>query len=189
MSALVRNWWMILIRGLLAMFFGLAILSWAHVSLWRIVVLFGGYAILDGVWAIASVVRASRREPAREAWPVAAEGVASLGLGGLALMWPIVSRETVLIIAGWGIVTGALELAMALRVPDRAGRWLLITAGLFSGFLAGLILILPRADAAAVASLLGFYALAFGLVVTLAAIAFRRRHSAGRTGGSGARVA
>jgi uncharacterized membrane protein HdeD (DUF308 family) len=74
-------------------------------------------------------------------------------------------------------------------MPDRAGRWLLITAGCFSGFLAGLILILPHADAAAVASLLGIYSLAFGLVVVLAAITFRRRHSVSRPGATGASAA
>ena len=115
---------------------------------------------------------------AREAWPLTAEGIASLGIGLLALTWPFVAQGTVLIIAGWGIVTGALELVMALRVPDRAGRWLLITAACFSGFLAGLILILPHSEAGVIASLLGIYALAFGLVVALTAITFRRRHSA-----------
>jgi uncharacterized membrane protein HdeD (DUF308 family) len=180
MGPLVQNWWMMAVRGLLAMLFGVAILAWAHVSLLTVVVLFGGYAILDGLWAIAAVVRASPREPAREVWPMAAEGGASLGLGILALVWPFVSYETILVIAGWGLITGVLELALASRVPDRASRWLLATAGAFSCFLAGVVLILPHADAALVASLLGAYALAFGAVVAMAAVAFRRRHTAVR---------
>ena len=145
---------------------------------------FGGYAILDGLWAIAAVVRASPRGPTREVWPMAAEGGASLGLGILALVWPFVSYETILIIAGWGLITGVLELALASRAPDRASRWLLATAGVFSCFLAGVVLILPHADAALVASLLGAYALAFGAVVTMAALAFRRRHTAVRARGA-----
>ena len=180
MEPLVQNWWMMAVRGLLAMLFGIAILAWPHVSLLTVVVLFGGYAILDGLWAIGAVVRASPRGPTREVWPVAAEGGVSLGLGILALVWPFLSRETVLIIAGWGLFTGVLELVLALRAPDRASRWLLATAGAFSCFLAGLVLILPRADAALVACLLGVYALAFGGVVTMAAVAFRRRHTAVR---------
>jgi len=180
MGALVQNWWMMAVRGLLAMLFGIAILAWPHVSLWAVVVLFGGYAILDGLWAIAAVVRASPRGPTREVWPMAAEGGVSLGLGILALVWPFLSRQTILIIAGWGLITGVLELVLALRVPDRASRWLLATAGAFSCFLAGLVLILPHADAALVASLLGVYALAFGGVVTMTAVVFRRRHTAVR---------
>lgn len=180
MGALVQNWWMMAVRGLLAMLFGIAILAWPHASLLTVVVVFGGYAILDGLWAIAAVVRASPRGPTREVWPMAAEGGASLGLGILALVWPFVSYETVLIIAGWGLITGVLELALASRAPDRASRWLLATAGVFSCFLAGGVLILPHADAALVASLLGAYALAFGGVVTMAAVAFRRRHTAVR---------
>jgi uncharacterized membrane protein HdeD (DUF308 family) len=180
MGALVQNWWMMAVRGLLAMLFGVAILAWPRVSLLTVVVLFGGYAILDGLWAIGAVVRASPRGPTREVWPLAAEGGVSLGLGILALAWPYVSYETILVIAGWGLITGVLELALAWRVPDRPGRWLLATAGAFSCFLAGVVLILPHADAALVASRLGVYAFAFGGVVTLAALAFRRRHTAGR---------
>src|SRR5678816_3890981 len=85
--------------------------------------------------------------------------------------------QTILIIGGWGLITGVLELALAWRVPDRPSRWLLTTAGAFSCLLAGVVLILPHADAALVARLLGVYALAFGGVVTLAAVAFRRRHT------------
>ena len=177
MGTLVKNWWMMAVRGLLAMLFGIAILAWPHVSLLTVVVLFGGYAILDGLWAIAAVVRASPRGPTREVWPLAAEGGASLGLGLLALVWPFISYETILIIVGWGLITGVLELALASRAPDRASRWLMATAGVFSCFLAGVVLILPHADAALVASLLGAYALAFGAVVTMAALAFRRSHT------------
>ena len=103
MGTLVKNWWMMAVRGLLAMLFGIAILAWPHVSLLTVVVLFGGYAILDGVWAIAAVVRAAPRGPTREVWPMAAEGGASLGLGLLALVWPFISYETILIIAGWAM--------------------------------------------------------------------------------------
>jgi len=170
MGPLVQNWWMMAVRGLLAVLFGIAILAWPHASLLTVVVLFGSYAILDGLWAIAAVVRASPRGPTREVWPLAAEGGASLGLGILALVWPFVSYETILI----------LELAVASRAPDRSSRWLLATAGAFSCFLAGVVLILPHADAALVASLLGVYALAFGGVVAMAALAFRRRHTAAR---------
>lgn len=189
MTELMRNWWMVGVRGLLAMLFGLTVLSWSDPSLLTIVVLFGAYAMLDGLWAVASVVRASPRGPRRGGWLVAAEGVASLGIGALALTWPFVSRETVLLIAGWGIATGVLELATALCLADLTGRWLLGTAGGFSIFLGGLILMLPHADAARVASLLGVYALGFGLVVTLAAIAFRRRHGALPPSAAGASLA
>jgi uncharacterized membrane protein HdeD (DUF308 family) len=177
MGTLVQNWWMMAVRGLLAVLFGIAILAWSHASLLTVVVLFGGYAILDGLWAIAAVVRASPRGPTRQVWPLAAEGGASLGLGFLALVWPFISYETILIIVGWGLITGVLELALASQAPDRASCWLIATAGAFSCFLAGVVLMLPHADAALVGSLLGAYALAFGAVVTMAALAFRRRHT------------
>jgi uncharacterized membrane protein HdeD (DUF308 family) len=175
MMALIRNWWMVAIRGGLAAAFGLSILLWPRVSLWRIVVMFGIYAILDGVWAIASVAATSRR--VREAWPVAAEGIAGVVMGSLALAWPFLPSRVIYVVAAWGILTGILDIVVATRLPrTRAGHWLIGTAGAFSIFLAGVILILPHTDTAGIARALGSYALAFGVLVTLTAAAFREAH-------------
>jgi uncharacterized membrane protein HdeD (DUF308 family) len=176
MLTLIRNWWMVAIRGGLAAVFGLTVLLWPEVSLWRIVVLFGLYAILDGAWAIASVAATSGR--LHEAWPVAAEGIAGVVLGSVALAWPWLPTRVIYVVAGWGILTGVLDILVAVRLPrTRAGHWLLGTAGAFSIFLAGVILMLPHTDAARIARALGTYALAFGVLVTLTAAVFREAHA------------
>src|SRR5205814_4243800 len=89
LQALVRNWWMMAARGGLAILFGLMLFV-PDVTLSMVVVLFGAYAILDGVWAVASVMWTSRRSGG--ALAVTAEGLVSVALGVLALSWPMVPR-------------------------------------------------------------------------------------------------
>lgn len=173
LAALVHNWWMIAVRGVLAIVFGVSILVWPHVTLSIVVVLFGVYAILDGVWTMGAGMRASTR--VFDAWPVLLEGAVSVALGLLALARPSVPRQFVYILAAWGLLTGVLELVAAIRLPrGGAGHWLLGTAGLSSLFLAGLVLLLPHADDDFVMRVMATYAQVFGAVLLFAAIFFPR---------------
>ena len=182
---LVRNWWMMAIRGGLAVLFGMSILLWPNRSLSAVVLLFGAYAVLDGIWAIATATRAS--EHLLDAWPVGLEGLVSVVLGLVALVWPFISRELIYLIAAWGVVTGVLEILAALRLPsETAGHWLLGTGGVCSLSLAVFVLILPHADIGPVATTLGTYALLFGVLVFLAACRFRQGHGAMRARAAGA---
>jgi uncharacterized membrane protein HdeD (DUF308 family) len=177
MQRLARNWWVIVARGVFAAAFGVALLSWIDITLQTVVVLFAIYALLDGSWTLASAVALSSRSIGRLA--VGAEGVVSVVLGALALAWPSVPREHIELIAGWGIATGLLELIAAAALPDeRAGHWLLGTAGVSSLFLAVMLFVLPTADAARTAAVLGGYALIFGAMMAWAAVWFRGAYGA-----------
>ena len=181
MEALVRNWWMIVVRGALAAAFGLSILLPHNVTLPLIVLLFGVYAIVDGLWAIAAGLRASR--PRFAAWPVVLEGAVSVVLGLIALGRPFVSREFVYVLVSWGLFTGVLEVIAAARLPrEVAGHWFLATGAGSSLFLAVLILGLPHASLDVVATILGACAIVFGVAMLLAAVRFHCEWpAAGRT--------
>lgn len=171
-TTLVRNWWMVAIRGLLAILFGLALLLWPNVNMPIVIVLFGVYAMLDGLWALASAIRIADRRVG--SWPVAVEGLASVVLGSIALDWPFVSRQLIYVVSIWGIVTGALEIFTALRLPrETAAHWLWATGGVASLFLGGLMLMLPHADLVGVVYVIAAYVLLFGVVVLVAAMHFR----------------
>jgi uncharacterized membrane protein HdeD (DUF308 family) len=172
-ATLAKNWWMVGARGVLAILFGLALLLRPATPLNLVVALFGLYATLDGAWAIASALWVTRMSFA--AWPVLFEGLASLAVGALALGWPLVPRELVQAIAAWGLTTGVLEIIAAARLPRAgAGCWLLATGGMFSVFLAVVILILPHASRTSVVGALGVYALAFGALLLSAAVWLRK---------------
>ena len=174
LAAMLHNWRLMAARGGLAALFGASILLWPAIALPTIVVLFAAYAVADGVLGIV----AAGRGPLRllDAWPVALEGLVSVAIGVLAFVAPLrVPRDVVSALALWGIATGILELAYAARLPRTAsGYWLLMAAGVSSLFLAALLLTLPYADAAGVARVIGLYAIAFGVLVSLAAFAVAR---------------
>lgn len=172
LTTLGRNWWMIGARGVLAGLFGLVVLFCPGLSFNLLIATFGVYALLDGAWAVASALWVSRISFAM--WPVLFEGAVSLAVGFLALGWPLVPRDAVRAIAAWGLLTGILELIAAARLPRRSpGSWLLLTGGVFSLFLALLILMLPHTVEPPVARAVGVYALCFGGLLVAAAVSLR----------------
>ena len=126
-----KSWWMVALRGALALLLGVLMLGRPYWPLNLLVALFGIYALLDGTWAIVSALRVDRVRFA--GWPVLFEGLASVAVGTLALTWPLIPREIVLAIATWGLLTGVMEVIAGFRVPPLgAGRWLLVTGGVFA---------------------------------------------------------
>ena len=169
---LARSWWMLALRGVLAALVGVVMLGRPTLSLNLVVALFGGYAVLDGAWAITSALWVTRRW--LTAWPVLFEGAVSVAVGTIALTWPLVPRELVFAIATWGLLTGAMEVIVAFRIPPSgAGRWLLATGGVCSLFLAGLMLVLPHTMTPSLVSVVGAYAVVFGISLWTAARSFR----------------
>ncbi|HEU5188056.1 MAG TPA: DUF308 domain-containing protein, partial [Methylomirabilota bacterium] len=88
MERLVRDWWLMGIRGILALAFGGTVLAWPRADFGAVVFLFGCYAFLDGIVTLAAALRVSGRT--LDAWPVALEGLVSVVLGGLVFAWPVV---------------------------------------------------------------------------------------------------
>jgi len=169
----VQTWWIVAVRGGLGILMGLAVLLWPSVRLGELVALFGTYAVLDGIWAAAWAVRASRRP--LEGWPVVLEGIVSVAVGIVALGSPFESAGFVHMIATWGLVTGILEILGAVRLPcGVAAHWFLAAGGLWSIFLAVLILSLPYALTDQLVDAIGAYVLVFGILVSVAAFWLRR---------------
>ena len=172
MDHLLRYWWMMTARGVLALAFGAAVLTWPGLDLGALVVVFGCYAVVDGAWALAAALRASARS--LDAWPVGLEGIVSVLLGALAVTSPFMPAATIRLIAVWGLATGVLELVAAWQISRQsAGHWLLGTGGVSSLFLAAFLIALPHAGRVPVARALGVYASVFGVIVLAATLRFR----------------
>lgn len=179
LQPLVRNWWMMAGRGVLAVLFGAAIALWRIPVLDAVLVSFGTYAIADGILAIASVLRAAR--PRTAGRPIALEGIVSVVLGVLAFTWPIFPRRVIGLLVAWGLLTGILEIVAAMRLPrELAAHWLVGTGGASSIFLALVVLALPHAGSGRVALALAAYATVFGVVMFFASLRFRLAAPAGR---------
>jgi uncharacterized membrane protein HdeD (DUF308 family) len=173
MDMLARHWWMLAVRGGLAIGLVTALLAWPDAMLERVLLAFAMYAALDGVWTVASAIRLGRAGV--PAWPVGLEGVVSIALAAIALGWPLVPRDVVDLIGAWGVLTGVLELGWARRIVLDEVLWgLLVTAGASSVFLGGLVLVLPQAHVGMVVWAMAAYAAVFGVAILAAAWHSRR---------------
>jgi uncharacterized membrane protein HdeD (DUF308 family) len=172
LQPLVKNWWIMAGRGVLAALFGAAIALWRVPVFDAVIVSFGTYAIADGILAMAAALRTAR--PRMAGWPIALEGVVSVVFGVVALVWPFLPRGAIGVLIAWGVATGICEIVAALRLPRAlAAHWLLATGGASSIFLALLVLALPHAGSDRVALALAAYAIVFGIVILLASLRFR----------------
>ena len=172
LEPLVRNWWMMAGRGILAVLFGTVILLWRIPVFDAVIVSFGTYAIADGILAIASAIRAAHLRTA--SWAIALEGIVSVALGALAFTVPFFPNRLIAVLVAWGLLTGTFEIVAALRLPRTfAAHWLLVTGGASSIFLALVVLALLRTASDRVALGLAVYAIVFGIAILLAALRFR----------------
>lgn len=174
LSMLSLNWWSLVLRGVVAILFGLLALVWPGIGLTVLIALFGAYALVDGIFAIVAAL--SRAGRLMNAWPLLLEGVLGVIVGVLTFVWP---RETALvllyIIAAWAILTGGAEIVQAVRLRQEIrGEWLLILSGALSVLFGLLLFIQPGAGALAVIFIIAFYAIFFGTL--LISLGLRLRH-------------
>jgi uncharacterized membrane protein HdeD (DUF308 family) len=180
-DVLARNWWLVALRGVAALVFGLLTLFNPAVTLAALILLFGAYALADGVFTVIAALASHRGEPRWVALLVG--GILSIVLGVLTFLMPGVTAVVLLyFIAAWAIVTGVSEIATAIRLRKViTGEWLLVLAGVLSVAFGLALVLYPAAGALAVTLWIGAYATALGVV--LLALAFRLR-SWGRTHGA-----
>jgi uncharacterized membrane protein HdeD (DUF308 family) len=173
MSALLaRNWWAVLLRGLIAVAIGILTLWMPAVSLASLVLVFAAYMLADGILGIIAAVRAAGRYE-RWGWLVL-EGLLDIGAGVAAFAWPgLTIIVFVALVAAWAIVSGGTMLLACLRFNQRDGRWLMGLAGVLSIIWGALLALAPIAGALVLTLWIGGYALLFGIV--LVALAFRLR--------------
>jgi uncharacterized membrane protein HdeD (DUF308 family) len=167
-----QDWWLLVLRGIAAVVFGLAAFLWPGLTLAALVLLFGAYAIVDGVVAIYTAVR--RREPGQWEWHFA-QGLLGLAAGLVAILLPgIAALALVTLVAAWAILTGVSEIVLAFRMRDRLSNEILwFLAGILSILLGLALVLFPAAGALALTWMIGAYALFLGIVFLTLGITLR----------------
>jgi uncharacterized membrane protein HdeD (DUF308 family) len=158
---LPRQWWLVALRGLAAITFGILAFIWPAITLEVLILFFGAYAMVDGVLALYAAIRSR----GQRAWVSVMEGIVGIGAGLVAFFSPgITALALLILIAGWAIVTGVMEViaAVELRRVVR-NEWFLILSGLLSVVFGIVLLIQPAAGALALVWLIGAYAIVFGI--------------------------
>lgn len=171
-----QNWWAWLIRGLVAILFGVLAFIWPGATILAIGILFGAYALVDGVFAIVATVRAAE---AHQRWvPLLIEGIVGILIAAITFYdIRITLLALYLTIAAWAFITGILEIVAAFQLRQHvSNEFWLILGGIASIAFGVLMLWRPLAGALAIIWLIGAYAIVFGAIMV--ALAFRLRSHA-----------
>ncbi len=172
-TILSRYWWVILIRGVLAILFGILVFAWPGISLLSLVFLFGLYALADGIASIVTAI--GGRQEQENWWVLLLLGLAGVALGILTFLNPGITALVLLFYIGaWAIITGVLQIVAAIRLrKEIEGEFWLALAGAASVALGLLLFARPGSGALAVLWIIGAYALVFGVVLVI--LAFKAR--------------
>jgi uncharacterized membrane protein HdeD (DUF308 family) len=162
---LARYWWVVLIRGLAAIAFGVVAFVSPGITLASLILLFGFFVLVDGVFSLLAAWQG--RKVDEDWWLGVLRGVLGILLGALTFRNPgLTALVLVLYIAAWALAGGILEIATAIRLRDQIeGEWLLALAGVASIAFAGLVLWAPGAGALAMLWWIAAWAIVTGVLL------------------------
>jgi uncharacterized membrane protein HdeD (DUF308 family) len=186
LAQLARYWWTFVLRGIVAILFGVLAFVQPGITLAALVILFALWALFDGVLAlIGSIAAAEAHEPW---WPLVLGGLLGVAAGIAAFRWPgITALALLLVIAYWSIFRGILEIVAAVRLRNVIqGELWLILAGVASIVFGVLLVLYPGPGVLAVVWLIGIYAVIFGIFQLM--LGFRLRNLAGVAAAAPARA-
>jgi uncharacterized membrane protein HdeD (DUF308 family) len=177
-AALARNWWMLALRGVLAILFG--VLAWLQpaITLKVLILTFGVYALADGVIGAWSAI--SGRNTEKYWWAMLLWALVSVVAGILAFTAPALTAAALLLYIGfWAIAAGVLQIVTGIRLRKQIqGEWLMMLGGLASVLFGSIVLSRPGVGALAMLWVIGFYAVFFGAVLFALALKLRRAGAA-----------
>lgn len=161
-QAIRRNWWMLALRGVIAIIFGLIALLAPSIALLAFIYVFAVYALIDGIMAVYIAIR-ERGSLSRWAW-VLFEGILGIIAGIVAFVYPGLTALVLLyIVAIWAIVTGIMEIVAAIAIRGFVAReWALGLAGILSILFGIVLFIFPGTGLLSILWLVGIYAIVFG---------------------------
>jgi uncharacterized membrane protein HdeD (DUF308 family) len=155
---ITRHWWVLVLRGALAILAGLLAIIFQGVAFAFLAVFIAAYLVIDGIMALVAGIRAA--EDHRRWWPFALEGLADLLAGAIVYFEPGI---LVILVAAWAIVTGLMLLIPAFTLPAGSGRWFLVLNGAVSLLLGLIIAVQPIAGVVFIVWSVAIYALLFGI--------------------------
>jgi uncharacterized membrane protein HdeD (DUF308 family) len=160
-------------RGLLALGVGVVALAWPGITVLALVVLFAVYSFM---WAGFEAVSAFRSRTAGPVFGHLIVGLIDLAAGVVALAWPGPTAVVlVLLVAGWAIVTGVVEVFAAFGAGEEVGsRAMLVIGGLVSVAFGVVLFARPDMGAISLALLFGLFNLITGSWMLVRGIELRR---------------
>jgi uncharacterized membrane protein HdeD (DUF308 family) len=158
-----RDWWVYAVRGVAAILFGILALVWPGPTLAVLVLLFGAFALVDGISLLVALARGDILAR-RHAWATGLTGVLGIVFSVVTLLWPGITALTLLyLVAIWAIATGILQIFAAIEFRREIdGEFWVALGGLFSIVFGSLLVAFPGTGLLSLVWLLGFWAIVFG---------------------------
>lgn len=176
-SILSGNWWALLLRGLLAIAFGVFVWTQPGISLATMVLVFGAFALAEGVLGVVTAI--AGRKGNDDWWVLLLWGLVSIGIGIITFAAPGITAFVLLFyIAVWAIAVGVLQIIAAVRLrKEIAGEWLLGLAGLAAVAFGVLLIVRPGEGVLSVLMVISVYAVISGILLVILSLKVRNLHA------------
>lgn len=170
LHSLSKHWWVLALRGVAAIVFGVLAFAWPGITILSLVMLYGAYALVDGVFSIFAAIGGGTPAPR---WWLAIVGILGILAGLIAFANPVLVGFYLLwFIGAWAIVSGVMEIIGAIRLRKEIdNEWWLILHGVISVLFGIFLFVEPLTSALALIWVIGAYAVAAGVIMI--ALAFR----------------
>jgi uncharacterized membrane protein HdeD (DUF308 family) len=170
---LAGRWWTFVVRGIAAILFGVLTFLWPGITLTALVLLFGAYALIDGVLSIVGAITKQRGRG--RWWALVLKGVFGIIAAGVTVVFPGLAALALLyVIAAWALVTGAFEVAAAISLRKYLEKeWLLALGGVLSIMFGILLMVFPGAGALALVLWIGAYMFVAGCLLVVLGLKLR----------------
>lgn len=170
-SLLSQTWWVLLLRGIFAIIFGLLTWFFPGITLYVLIIFFGAYTLVDGIFGVIAAFQGKKTHS--DWWWLLLWGILSIITGILTFFWPGLTAFVLLcLIAAWALVTGVFQIITAIKLRKSIqGEGWMILGGILSVLFGIALLAWPIEGVLAVTWLIGIYAFIFGVINII--LAFR----------------
>ena len=171
LETLKTGWWLLVLRGIAALLFGVLAFVYPGMTAQVLVILFGAYSLVNGIFTLALAIRAPKGTPG--IGTLVLLGLLGIAAGLVTFFYPGITAISLLaVIAAWAVLTGIFEIVVAIKLRQQlSNEWMLILSGVLSVVLGVLVVLMPNAGALSIIWLIGAYAILFG--VMMLAVAFK----------------
>jgi uncharacterized membrane protein HdeD (DUF308 family) len=178
LHSLAKNWWLVLLRGIAAIVFGIFAFQGPGLTLLVLVTLWGAYALVDGVLALMAAIAGGGGVVPR--WWLVVAGLAGIAAGIVTFFSPGMTALVLITVIGvWAVVRGLFEIVGAIQLRKEIdNEWFLIASGMFSVIFGVMVLAAPGAGALALVWVIGAYAVVFGVMLVALSLRLRRHRPA-----------
>lgn len=173
LQAIAQNWWMLLVRGICAIAFGVMAFAWPGMTLLVLVIMYGAYSLVDGVTAVILGIKSRH---SNESWgAMVLVGMLGVLVGLIAFARPGIAETALLFfVAAAAVARGVFEIVAAIRLRKVIdNEWLLVLAGASSILFGVLVLVWPAAGLTTIVWLIGAAAVAIGVLCTALSLRLR----------------